>query len=51
MEMSRDELEQRLQRAAELRRTLRRASLRLMAFGEGLLRARYASDRDGTEPR
>jgi hypothetical protein len=52
VQMSREELEQRLRRAVEVRRTLRRASLRLMKFGEELLRARYgASKSDVTEPR
>jgi hypothetical protein len=44
--MSREELEQRLRYAIEVRRTLRHASKRLMAFGETLLRARESKPDD-----
>jgi len=48
--MSRDELEQRLRRAVEVRRALRRATNRLMTFGEALLRSREAAPKpDGAE--
>jgi hypothetical protein len=40
--MTPEELEQRLRRAVELRKKLRAASKRLMAFGETLLRTREA---------
>jgi hypothetical protein len=40
MYMSPEEIDERLRRAAEARRTLRRATLKLMAFGEELLRNR-----------
>ena len=40
MYMSPEEIDERLRRAAEARRVLRRATLKLMAFGEQLLRDR-----------
>jgi hypothetical protein len=46
--MTQDELEQRLRRAVELRKKLRVASKRLMAFGETLLRTR---ETDGSRSR
>lgn len=46
--MTPEELEQRLRRAVELRKKLRAASKRLMAFGEILLRTR---ETDGARSR
>jgi hypothetical protein len=40
MDMPRAEIEERLRRAAEIRRTLRLATRKLMAFGHALLDAR-----------
>jgi hypothetical protein len=48
--MTREELDERLKRAAEARRILRRASIKLMALGEQLMREREAArhaDRSG----
>jgi hypothetical protein len=44
--MPRAEVEERLRRAAEVRRTLRRATRRLTAFGEQLLSSRAQNDDD-----
>jgi hypothetical protein len=49
--MSPEELEQRLRRAIEVRRALRRATNKLTAFGEGLLRELDVARRDGARPR
>lgn len=50
MYMSPEEINERLRRAAEARRVLRRATLKLMAFGEQLLRNRsLTSTTGGTE--
>ncbi|HEY4057415.1 MAG TPA: hypothetical protein VGM39_12445 [Kofleriaceae bacterium] len=46
MQITREELNERLRRGAELRRTLRRASLKLMSFGKELLEKRAAERRD-----
>jgi hypothetical protein len=40
MQMSPQEIDERLRLAAEARRALRRATIKLMAFGEQLLRER-----------
>ncbi|HEX7703733.1 MAG TPA: hypothetical protein VF403_23495 [Kofleriaceae bacterium] len=40
--MARIEVDERLRRAAELRRTLREATRKLLAFGEQILTAREA---------
>ncbi len=51
MQITREELEQRLRRASEVRRALRRATNRFLAFGEQLMRERYPAKVDGAEPR
>jgi hypothetical protein len=47
MVMSREEVEERMRRAAEQLRILRRATRKLEAFGAALLAARDAAGSDG----
>jgi hypothetical protein len=50
MDMSPEEIDERLRYAAEARRTLRRATLKLMALGEQLLRDRPPPSHAPVEP-
>jgi hypothetical protein len=46
VQITREELNERLQRGAEIRRTLRRASLKLMALGKQMMATWAAEKRD-----